>query len=255
MSIKDTNEEFRALSSTANNTEEDETEIDLMEIFYLLKQHLLSICVSLLTGAVIAFLVTFFLITPMYTATAKMYVIGSNSVLDLSALQIGSQLTSDYQELLTSRTLLEGVIEDLGLDSGDDEMTYESLSELITISNPDDTRVIEVSVTTDDPQLSADIANTLADNSTSYLAKTMNSDEPVVYEDAVVPTEKSSPSYSKNVAIGGFAGVFLCVAYLVVRFLMNDTFVTPTDINKYFGVQPLASIPEHKIKGFTDDRG
>lgn len=251
MSIKEMEEKNQPIDTLFEENNSDETEIDLMEILFLLKQHLLSIVVSLIFGAGIAFLVTFFLVTPMYTATAKMYVVGSNSVLDLSSLQIGSQLTSDYQELLTSRTLLEDVIADLSLD---DEMTYSSLLECISISNPDDTRVIEVSVTTSDAQLSSDIANTLADNSTSYLAETMNSDEPVVYEDAVVPTSASSPSFTTNLAVGGFSGAFLCTAYVVIRFLMDDTFVTPADINKSFGVQPLASIPEHKIKGFRDDR-
>ena len=35
-----------------------------------------------------------------------------------------------------------------------------------------------------------------------------------------------------------------CCGFLVVRYLMDDSFVTPEDISRYFGVQPLAVIPE-----------
>ena len=81
----------------------------------------------------------------------------------------------------------------------------------------------------------------------------METEEPNLVEEAIVPAEKASPSYAKNVLLGGLLGAVLCCGVLVVRYLMNDTFVTPDDIQKYFGVQPLATIPEGSMGDFNRD--
>ena len=85
-----------------------------------------------------------------------------------------------------------------------------------------------------------------------YLPQIMETDEPNLVESAIPPTEKSSPSTARNVVLGGMLGAILCCGVLLVRYLMNDTFVTPDDIEKYFGVQPLATIPETNMGGFDE---
>ena len=229
-----------------SSSSSDEVEIDLVEVFYLLWSKLFFIILFFVLGAVVAFAATFFLVTPMYSATSRMYILSSssNSVVNLSDLQISSNLKADYKELLTSRELLEEVVEDLNLD-----YTYDQLAKLITISNPTDTRILNVTATTPSPQLSADIANELANQAKIYLPGIMKSEEPSVFEAAVVPTKKSSPSYMKNTLIGGLLLSLLYCAIVIVRYLMNDTLVTPDDVYDAFGIQPLATIPEGDLSG------
>ena len=82
------------------------------------------------------------MITPQYSSTAMMYILSKETTLtSLADLQIGSQLTKDYKILVTSRPVLEGVIETLGLD-----MKYEGLKGKISIGNPTDTRILSVTV-------------------------------------------------------------------------------------------------------------
>ena len=101
-----------------------------------------------------------------------------------------------------------------------------------------------ITVTDADPEQAADIANEVIRQAKIYLPKIMETETPNVVEDAVVPTHRSSPSYSKNTVLGALVGAVLCCAVYVVQFLLNDTFETPDDIAKYFGTQPLATIPE-----------
>ena len=89
-----------------------------------------------------------------------------------------------------------------------------------------------------------DIANEVARLSVSWLPEIMESNKPNLIQDAIVPTEKSSPSYKKNVAIGVLAGAVLCYGFFVVRHLLDDTIKSADDMEKYFGVVPLTSIPE-----------
>lgn len=222
--------------------------IELAEMFYLFWGHLWQIILCMILGAAVAFSYTYFLVTPLYQATAKIYIVSASndSVVNLSDLQIGASLTADYQELLLSRPLLQDVINNLSLN-----MDYKTLEGMISINNTADTRILKIVVTSPDPQESADIANELVNQANIYLPNIMETDTPNLVENAIAPRGKSSPSYSKNTMFGGLAGAILCCAVLLVRFLMNDTFVTPDDMAKYFGVQPLATIPEGDLGNFN----
>lgn len=240
--------EYPTQPQAAAVRQEEEDTIDLVEVFYLFWGHLWQIIVCLILGAAVAFAYTYFLVTPQYQATAKIYIVSASndSVVNLSDLQIGASLTADYQELLLSRPLLQDVISNLSLD-----MDYRTLESMISISNTTDTRILKIVVTSPDPQKSADIANELVAQAEIYLPNIMETDPPNLVESAIAPTAKSSPSYSKNTMLGGLAGAVLFCGILLVRFLMNDTFVTPDDIAKYLGVQPLATIPEGDLGSFN----
>ena len=234
-----------------------EDEIDLVELFYLLWGHAWQIILCLILGAGLALGYTKLLVTPLYQATSSIYIVSAsnNSVVNLTDLQIGAQLTADYQELILSRPLLEDVIENLELTNGEGEpMSTAALSRMITITNTDDTRILKVTVTSPDPQESADIANELIGQACIYLPQIMETEEPNLVEEAIPPTQKSSPSTAKNVVLGGLLGACLACGVLVLRYLMNDTFVTPDDVVKYLGVQPLAVIPEADLGDFNDKK-
>ena len=228
------------------NTNE-EVEIDLVEIFYLLWNNIFKIIICMLLGAVLAFSYSRFLVTPLYKATSKMYInTSSKTVVDISDLQISNQLRGDYKALMTSRQLLEAVIDDLNLD-----YSTKKLNSMIDIANPTDTRIITVTVTSPVPVEAADIANDLANRAKDFLPEIMKSEDPIVYEDALVPDRKSSPSNSRNTIIGALIGAVLMSGWLIVRYLMNDTIITPDDTLKYLGVQPLAVIPEGDLGSFN----
>lgn len=226
--------------------------IDLVEIFYLLWGHIWQIILCLILGAVMAFSYTYFLVTPLYQASARIYIVSASndSVVNLSDLQVGSQLTADYQELILLRPLLEDVIDNLSLP-----MEYGELSQMITITNTSDTRILKITVTSPDPQEAADIANEVAVQAGIYLPRIMETDPPNIAEEAITPRQKSSPSYSRNTVLGAMLGAILCCGVLLVRYLMNDTFVTPDDVEKYLGIQPLATIPEGDLGDFNRKEG
>ena len=230
-------------------------EIDLVELFYVMWGHAWQIILCLILGAGIAFGVTKFLITPLYQATSSIYIVSAsnNSVVNLTDLQIGAQLTADYQELLVSRPLLEDVIKNLDLKDADGEkaMPVAALRDMISVTNTTDTRILKITVTSPDPDESANIANELVDQACIYLPQIMETDEPNLVEEAIPPTSKSSPSYSRNIVLGGLLGAILCCGVLTLQYLMNDTFMTPDDVERYLGVQPLATIPEGNLGDFN----
>lgn len=227
-------------SSFADRTEE-ETEIDLIDLAWALLDKIHYIVLCFLIGAVIMNAYSYFLVRPTYKSTAKMYVVSAskNSVVDLDALNIGTSLTADYEQLMLSYPVLEQVINKLNLD-----MDSDTLAKMITLENPTDTRILNINVVSTDPKSARDIANTLMDVSVDYLPKTMSTNAPNVAQKAKLADHKDGPSYTKYTVIGALAGVFLYCMYLVVKYLMDDTIHTADDMEKYFDIVPLAVIPD-----------
>lgn len=227
-------------SSFADRTEE-ETEIDLIDLAWALLDKIHYIVLCFLIGAVIMNAYSYFLVRPTYKSTAKMYVVSAskNSVVDLDALNIGTSLTADYEQLMLSYPVLEQVINKLNLD-----MDSDTLAKMITLENPTDTRILNINVVSTDPKSARDIANTLMDVSVDYLPKTMNTNAPNVAQKAKLADHKDGPSYTKYTMIGALAGAFLYCMYLVVKYLMDDTIHTADDMEKYFDIVPLAVIPD-----------
>lgn len=226
------------------NISDDEIEIDLVELFMVLKSKLHIILLSGILAALLAFVGTKLLMTPMYTSVTKMYVLSrqdSSAGVTYSDLQTGSQLTKDYAELVKSRPVLEQVIAVLNLD-----MEPEELAENITVETPTDTRILSISVESDNPKEAKEIADTLRETVSSEIKEIMHAESVDTIEDGNLPKEPSSPSLKKNMVLGGALGVFLALAILIFIFLRDDTIKNPDDVEQYLGLNVLTSIP---IKG------
>lgn len=219
----------------------DEMEIDLLDLAYMLLDHWHHLLLCLLAGAVILNAYAFFGIEPTYQSTSKLYVVSTSddSVVNLNDLNLGTSLTSDYEELMLSYPVLNRVIEKLNLD-----MDYETLRTMYTLNNPADTRVLQITATTTDPQLSMDLAETMAVEAASYLPDTMSTKAPNIAQHAKLPEHKAAPSYFKYTLMGALLGLILCAGVLIVRYLMDDTIHTAEEMEKYFDLVPLTTIPE-----------
>lgn len=222
--------------------DDDEVEIDLRELFFALKKHILVILAALLAGAVIAGVYTKAFITPMYSATSTMLVLTKETTLtSLADLQIGSQLTSDYSMLITSRTVLEDVVDELNLD-----MDYKELKSSISINNPTDTRILEITVTNSDPKMCKTIVDDLTKTASKFIGEQMEVTEPKIIEEGEVPTANISPNTKKNIMIGALAGLVLSAGVVVLITLTDDTIKTEEDIERYLGLSTLASVPDRR---------
>ncbi len=217
----------------------DEEVIDLLELALELKRHILLILLFAVLGGGIAGAFSKFVMIPQFQSSSMMYILSKETTLtSLADLQIGSQLTNDYKYVVTSRPVLEEVIEKLGLD-----ISYGQLNGKIKIENPTNTRILRITATDANPVRAKDIADTLATTSSNYIADTMEMVPPKIIETGVVATRKSSPSVSKNALIGAMVGVVAICGFIVMNMLLNDTIVTSEDVSKYLNITVLASVP------------
>ena len=222
------------------NPGSDDTEIDLVELFYVFLNRIWLLVICMAIGGAAAFAWTACFIKPVYKTSAEIYVVSAsnNSVVNLTDLQIGNTVKTDYMELMLSRPVLEKVIESLNVNK-----TVSQIRSMVSITNKTDTRILQITATSTDPQLATDVANELATQSILMLPDIMENEPPNLVSTALFPTAPAGPSIVKNTLLGAILGFVLCGAVLVVIFLSDRSFKGADDMQKYFGMMPLAVVP------------
>ncbi|MGN1158257.1 MAG: YveK family protein [Agathobacter sp.] len=224
------------MKPNANNNDT----IDLLELFFVLLSHWKKILISIVLVAAIAFGYSKVLVTPMYASTARLYVLSSStSITSLADIQIGSNLANDYMEVVSSRPVLDQVIVNLGLNEN-----YSSLKGRLSINNPTNSRMLDITVEDPSPKQAKVIADEIAEVSAAFISEKMNQDPPNIVQYGYVAESPVSPDVKKNTALGGLVGAVLSIIIIAVAYLLNDTIMTPEDIENRIGLNVLASIPK-----------
>jgi len=226
-------------------TQVDEIEIDLREVFLILLGKLwLILLVGILTAA-LAFGLSQFVLEPVYESTTQIYILNKqeNNTVTYSDVQLGTQLTKDYAELIRSRYVLEEVMEELQLTAIDPDLDYEEMLEKVTVTTPTDTRILAITVEDTDPVLAMEMANSIREAAAVHIKNVMDIEAVNVVDTANLPLERSAPSVFKWTVIGGLIGMFLVMAIVMVWYLLDDTIKTSDDVEKYLGLSTLALIP------------
>lgn len=233
--------------------EDDEIEIDLKELFFELMNNWGLIVVSTVLVAIIAFCISKFIMVPQYSSTAQMYVFTkSTSITSLADLQTSSNLTSDYKVVITGRPVLDQVIKNLGLK----DENYDTLGEKVSVTNPANSRILEITVTHPNPEMAKHIADEIAEVSGAFISDKMDQDPPSVIQNGYVAENPVSPNTLMNTVLGAAIGAFLAMAIVIISFLLNDTIMTAEDIERKLHMHVLGSLPmeEEEYDGATQKK-
>ena len=218
---------------------DNEIEIDLRELLLELLAYWKLILLSIILVGGIAFGVSKFMMVPKYESTAELYVLTkSTSITSLADIQTGTSLTNDYIVVVKGRPVLEQVIENLGLRE-----TYKSLSDKVTLNNPSNSRILEITVTDENPMMAKNIADEIANISSAFIAQKMDQEPPTIIQTGYADGSPVSPNILKNTVLGGMLGAMLSMALVVITYLFNDTITGPEDIEKKLGMNMLGTLP------------
>lgn len=223
-----------------DNVQNDEVEIDIGHILSILWEKILIIIATGLIVGLAGFLISKFLITPKYESETKLYVLNraNDSATTLSDVQLSTQLTKDYQILVTSAPVMNQVIKELKLD-----MKASELASTISVDTPSDTRVLQITVTSDDPQRAKVIADKVAEVSSEKICDIMKIEQVNVIEEGSISEQPAVDTVQKWTLIGLALGIVLSCAVIIVRSMLDDTVKATEDVEKYFNLSTLAVIP------------
>lgn len=220
----------------------DEETVDLLELLYALLGKWKQLAAATVACALIAAIGVLFFVTPKYQASSTIYVISrKDSAINISDLQIGTAVVDDYIQVFHMWEVQEKVISNLDLP-----YTYSQLDGMLSVTNASDSRMLEITVTSESAQEAADIANEYVTVVRDYIAKKMATDKPSIMSTALVPTVPVSPNKTKSILLGALLGFVVSAGVVVVMTLLDDTYKTTEDIKKYTGLVTMAVIPLEK---------
>lgn len=213
---------------------------DLLDIFTRKWKILLFITISC---GLIVFLVSAFIITPIYTAQVTMYVNNTKKAMsdsinynDITASQM---LVDSYVEIVKSNTVLSEVAEtaDLGYE-------VKQIRKMLNASAVNGTEIFAVSISNENPEHAAKLANTIAQIAPTKILDYVEASSVKVIDYAVAPEQPSSPNVVVNTFIGLIAGFILSV-FLVIVLEMFDTRVKDEeDLERIAEIPVIGIIPE-----------
>ncbi len=189
---------------------------------------------------------------PRYNSTATMYILRQNASStgatphvtdsdDVAAdFSLALNVVKDCTYLIKSHTVLEQVAESLSVKVP----PYEELSKMIEAKNPENTRILEVTVIADTPHEAKLLVDSICTIGADTINRTMGFEQINLYEYGTynhIPCNKTKPIIF--IFIGLLAAVLVYSIFLIV-YLLDATIRTDEDIETYLGLSILGDIPE-----------
>lgn len=220
---------------------EDIIEINLGELLSVILGRAFLIISAGVFFALAGLFVSKFVLHPTYESTTKIYILNKeeNQTVTYSDVQISTQLTQDYAELIKSRYVLEEVAQRLNLV----DVTYEDLADVLKVDTPSDTRIVSITARDEDPLMAMKIANCIREVASEHITNVMDIDAINVAETANVPTKKASPRVGRWTVISGLLGAIIVAFFVVLGYLLDDTIKSSDDVERYLGLSTIGLIP------------
>lgn len=214
----------------------------LLELMHLLKKHLILVIALPVVCAVAMAIVSFAFLPNTYSAETSMYVLAQSEedtgTSLQSSLSTGQLITNDVSALIESDRVLNDTAEDLGLDDLDG---FD-----ISVTSETTTRLITLTVEGEDPQEVADVANAMVRNVSNVAQEVMNVQSVNVIDEARTPENPSGPNRPMYVAVALLGGLFLAVAFVVLKDMLNTKVRNAEELEELLGVPVIGRIPALK---------
>lgn len=222
-----------------------EETISLKEIFDIIKKRFLLIISFAIGATLIAAIVSFFVLTPIYQSSAQFIVNQNNEdtqgqlLVDTNTIRTNVELINTYSVIIKNSAILNEVIEELNLTT-----TPESLANNISVSSEQNSQVVTVSVKNPDPQLATDIANTTVHVFQESIPEIMNVDNVHILSEAVTRDNPTpvEPKPVLNIAIALVLGVMIGVGIAFLLEYLDTSVRTEEDVEKKLGLPILGII-------------
>ena len=178
--------------------------------------------------------------------------------MSLSDIQMGSYLAADYIQVFYNKSVHEQVRENLNLN-----YTNSELESMLTIKNPSDTRILNITVTSESPEEAYNMANEYSKVARQFIMTTLSplipqqeytdedgvEKEPEYYcianefESASMPTDPASPNIIRNTLIGFVIGDFVSLIFFGLQIILDNRVRTAEDLENYLGIPSLGLMP------------
>ena len=231
---------------SAVDAEEYDT-IDLLEVLSVVRQHILVILLATILAAAVGFGVSRFVMVPQYEASALMIV---NTRQDTSAnvtsdqINSATKLVSTYSIIIKSDTVLQQVINNLGLN-----LTYQELHDRVTVTAVDDTQVMQITVRSDNPEWARQVCEQITQISPNVILESVEAGSVKLISQASANPDPVSPSVPRNTAVAALLGLVLSMGIVILREMLDNKLKSEDAIRKYLELPVIGVIPDYEMGG------
>ncbi len=208
----------------------------LLELLQLMRKHLNLVIALPVACALVMGIVSFLFLPNTYTSSTSLYVLVQSDDTtinnDLSASQM---ITNDVATLITSSRVTGDTAEALQMTSLSDYS--------ISVDSETSTRVISLSVTGQDAQSTAIIANQLARIVSEVAQEVMDIEAINVIDEAATPESPSGPNRLMYTAVAFMGGLFLAVAIVVLMDALNTRVRGAEEAEELLGLPVIGRMP------------
>lgn len=223
-----------------------EETIDLREYFGIIKKRSKLILAITSVAVIVSAIVSFFMLSPVYEANTTLIVNrnekSESQTMTGDEFNVTQKLAVTYGKIITSRTVLDEVIDTLNLD-----MDYDQLVGKINVSAVSDTQIISVTVQDTNPKKAMDIANAVPKIFTKEAKRITKANGVEVIDKAVLPESPVKPNKMMNVAIAAVLGLMIGLFVVFLLEYMDTKVKKPEDITKHLDLPILGVIPKEDI--------
>ena len=207
--------------------EERNYEVSIGQLINVALKHWWIILITTVLGVAIAFCYVSFFVTPMYTTSARVGV----SNINMSAYQeqiAGQTVSKDCETIIVSNGTLEMAAKSLNESEEAAKFgkvyTHNSLVAMMKTSASDQSRYIEVNVTSDNPEEAKIICDHILAAFSRYLEQEdpLNGAKGQVIHHPDMPTAPSSPNKTLVIILGALIGFVLSFGALLVSYFVKD---------------------------------
>ncbi len=217
----------------------------LLELLGLMRKHLKLVIILPLVCALVTAIVSWGFLANQYTATVSAYVLQKSSDTASSAsysdMSMSQMLANDVAELAKGEDVKSQTAESLNMNS--------LKNVKVSVTSSTTTRVVQISVTTNDPDSAAVIANEYVETISQIAQSKMGLQGVNVIDSAKTPTAPSGPNRPLYVAVALLAGLFVAIAIVVLMDMLNTRVRTPEEAEELLGLPVIGRIPVIKGEG------
>ena len=230
----------------SENKRNESQEIEI-NIIPLLKEIARRIWLILLVGVIIGgavYIGAKVFVKPTYRSGFTAYVNNkqgkqSPDYLTSSDVNAAKQLVLTYQSILKSNAILTAAAESIGVD-----LPYEALSRKVSTVIKDETEIIGVYVTDQDPQFAYDYAQAISKTAPAYMAQIVEGSSMKIIDVPEYSDRRYKPDYLRYGLFGFIIGAFIVIVFVIIRYFTDDTVKNEIEIEGKFSLPILGVIPD-----------
>mgnify|MGYP000106735518 FL=1 len=215
-------------------------EINLKEVYSYFKSRLLWMILAIVVIVIIGNIYTILTRVPMYQSNTTIVLVGeSKKEYSQTDSQLNQNLIGTYSEIITSRKVLQQVIDNLKL-----KMTVDELSKKITTSSVEDTEIIRITVNNEKKKMAAEIANEVADVFSDEIQDIYNLENVAIIDKAEEADAPYNINYVKDNVIYLMIGVVLSFGVVFVMYYFDTTIKSSETVEEKLGLTVIGIVPK-----------